>query len=217
MKKLLPLMKKYIVFAILSPILMILEVLGDVIIPYLMSKIVDIGIVNNDIDYIVKTGVIMIVAALLAMIFGVLSSFFGASAGYGFAAEVRQKVFEKIQSFSFTNLDSFTVSSLITRLTNDCNTVGQVTMMSLRMAIRAPAMMIFALFMAFRVNPSLARVFLISLPVLVIVITFALSKARPLFLRLQTHVDKVNGVIQENLTNMRIVKSFNRQDRKSVL
>lgn len=212
MKKLLPLMKKYAVFAILSPIFMILEVLGDVIIPYLMSRIVDVGIVNQDINYITKIGAIMIFTALLAMLFGVSSSFFGANAGYGFAAEIRQKVFEKVQRFSFANLDSFTVSSLITRLTNDCNTIGQVTMMSLRMAIRAPFMLIFALIMAFRVNSSLARVFLISLPILTIAITFTLSKARPLFLRLQTHVDKVNGVIQENLTNMRIVKSFNRQD-----
>lgn len=212
MRKLLPLMKKYIVFVILSPIFMILEVLGDVIIPYLMSKVVDVGISNQDIDYIIKTGIIMILSALLAMFFGVSSSYFGASAGYGFAAEIRQKVFEKIQSFSFANLDSFTVSSLITRLTNDCNTIGQVTMMSLRMAIRAPFMLIFALFMAFRVNSSLARVFLISLPVLAIAITIALSKARPLFLKFQTHVDKVNGVIQENLTNIRVVKSFNRQN-----
>ncbi|MDR7856869.1 ABC transporter ATP-binding protein [Tissierella sp.] len=212
MRKLLPLMKKYIVFAVLSPIFMILEVLGDVIIPYLMSRIVDVGIANQDIDYIIKTGIVMILVALFAMFFGVSSSFFGASAGYGFAAEIRQKVFGKIQSFSFANLDTFTVSSLITRLTNDCNTVGQVTMMSLRMAIRAPSMMIFALIMAFSINASLARVFLISLPVLAIAITIALSKARPLFIKLQTHVDKVNGVIQENLTNMRVVKSFNRQD-----
>lgn len=212
MRKLLPLMKKYIVFAILSPVFMILEVFGDVIIPYLMSRIVDVGIANQDIDYIIKIGFIMILAALFAMFFGVSSSFFGASAGYGFAAEIREKAFEKIQGFSFTNLDTFTVSSLITRLTNDCNTIGQVTMMSLRMAIRAPFMMIFALIMAFRVNSSLARVFLISLPILAIVITITLSKARPLFIKLQTHVDKVNGVIQENLTNIRIVKSFNRQD-----
>ncbi len=212
MKKLLPLMKKYLVFAVLSPIFMILEVLGDVIIPYLMSGIVDVGIVNQDIDYIVKTGIMMILVALLAMVLGISSSFFGASAGYGFAAEIRQKVFEKVQSFSFANLDTFTVSSLITRLTNDCNTIGQVTMMTLRMAIRFPFMMIFALFMAFKVNASLARVFLISLPLLAIAITFTLSKARPLFIRLQTHVDRVNGVTQENLTNMRVVKSFNRQD-----
>jgi len=212
LKKLLPLMKKYIAFAILSPVFMILEVVGDVIIPYLMSRIVDVGIVNQDIDYIIKIGLIMMLAALFAMFFGVSSSFFGASAGYGFAAEIRGKVFEKVQGFSFANLDKFTVSSLITRLTNDCNTIGQVTMMSLRMAIRAPFMMIFALIMAYRVNSSLVRVFLISLPLLAIAITITLSKARPLFMKLQTHVDKVNGVIQENLTNIRIVKSFNRQD-----
>lgn len=204
-------MKKYIVFAILSPIFMILEVLGDIIVPYLMSGIVDVGIANQDIDYITKVGILMIGAALLAMFFGVSSSFFGASAGFGFAAEIRKKVFEKIQKFSFANLDSFTISSLITRLTNDCNTIGQVTMMSLRMAIRAPFMMIFAIFMSFRINSSLARVFLISLPILTIAILAVLSKARPLFLKLQIRVDKVNGVIQENLTNIRVVKSFNRQ------
>ncbi len=212
MRKILPLIKKYSVYTILSPILMILEVFGDVIIPYLMSRIVDVGIVNQDIDYIVKIGSLMILAAIIAMVFGIASSFFGASAGYGFAAEIRQKVFEKIQSFSFSNLDTFAVSSLITRLTNDCNTIGQVTMMTLRMAIRAPSMMVFALFMAFRVNASLARVFLVSLPLLAIIISLVLSKARPLFLKLQTHVDKVNGVIQENLTNIRVVKSFNRQE-----
>ena len=216
MRTLLPLMKKYIVSAVLSPIFMILEVFGDIIVPYLMAGIVDVGIANQDMDYVIKVGIIMIVAALLAMLFGVSSSFFGASAGYGFAAEIRKKVFEKIQNFSFTNLDSFSISSLITRLTNDCNTIGQVTMMSLRMAIRAPFMMTFALFMSFRINSSLARVFLISLPILTIAIFAVLSKARPLFLKLQIHVDKVNGVIQENLTNIRVVKSFNRQDFEEV-
>lgn len=211
MKKLLPLIKKYIVFTILSPLFMILEVVGDVLIPYLMSRIVDIGIANQDIDYIVNIGLIMIGVALLATFFGVTSSYFGASAGYGFAAEIRQKVFNKIQDFSFANLDTFQVPSLITRLTNDCNTIGLVTMMSLRMAIRAPAMMIFALFMSFRINASLAKVFLVSLPILTIAIVLVLSKARPLFLKLQTRVDKVNGIIQENLTNIRVVKSFNRQ------
>ena len=212
MRKILPLMKKYLLFAILSPIFMILEVLGDVIIPYLMSRIVDVGIVNQDMDYILKVGGLMIGVALLAMFFGVSSSFFGASAGYGFASEVRQKVFEKVQGFSFDNLDKFQVSSLITRLTNDCNTIGQVTMMSLRLAIRAPFMMIFALIMSFTVNASLARVFLISLPILTLAIFAILSKARPLFISIQSKVDKVNGVIQENLTNMRVVKSFNRQE-----
>jgi len=210
-KKLLPLMKKYIAFAIASPILMILEVLADIIIPYLMSRIVDIGIANRDIDYIVKIGLIMIGAAMLGILFGVLSSFAGAKAGYGFASEIRQETFKKVQTFSFANLDKFTVSSLITRLTNDCNTIGQTTMMSLRMAVRAPFMMIFALLMAFRINPSLVSVFLVSIPVLLVVLTTVMYKARPLFLEMQGRVDKVNGITQENLTGMYVVKSFNRQ------
>ena len=120
MRKLLPFMKKYVLYAISSPILMILEVAADIFIPYLMSLIVDVGIANKDINYIVKLGAIMIGAALLAMVFGILSAHVGAKAGYGFASEVRKELFGEIQDFSFANLDDFSVSSLITRLTNDC-------------------------------------------------------------------------------------------------
>lgn len=211
MKKLLPFMKKYMFYAILCPILMILEVVADIAIPYLMSRIVDVGIVNNDISYIVKIGLIMIFAAILGIIFGVISSHYGAKAGFGFAAEVRKELFKKVQSFSFANLDKFSVSSLITRLTNDCNTLGQVTMMSLRMAVRAPFLMLFAIIMAFRINASLAKVFMVAIPVTVVLLTIILSKARPLFIEIQNRVDKVNGIIQENLIGIRVVKSFNRQ------
>ena len=204
-------MKKYIKFAVLSPILMILEVFADIAIPYLMSRIVDVGIANKDIEYVLQIGFIMIAAALLAIAFGVISSHYGARAGFGFAYEVRLKLYKKIQGFSFANLDKFTVASLITRLTNDCNTLGQVTMMSLRMAVRAPFMMIFALLMALNINASLAKVFVVSIPVLVVVLIIILSKARPLFLKLQTRVDRVNAIIRENLTAIRVVKSFNRQ------
>lgn len=190
---------------------MILEVLADIIIPYLMSRIVDVGIASQDISYIVKIGLVMIAAALLGMAFGVVSAHFGARAGFGFAAKIRGKLFDKVQEFSFANLDNFTVSSLITRLTNDCNTIGQVTMMSLRMAVRAPFLMLFALIMAMRINSSLARVFLVSIPVAVVVITIVLIKARPIFKTLQKRVDRVNQIIQENLTGIRVVKSFNRQ------
>ncbi|WP_312701413.1 ABC transporter ATP-binding protein [Sedimentibacter sp.] len=204
-------MKKYLFYAILCPILMILEVLADIVIPYLMSRIVDVGIANNDINYIVKLGLIMIAAAVFGIILGVVSSHYGARAGLGFAAEVRKELFKKVQGFSFANLDKFSVSSLITRLTNDCNTLGQVTMMSLRMAVRAPFMMVFALIMALRINASLAKVFMVVIPVTVILLTIILSKARPLFLQMQTRVDRVNGIIQENLIGIRVVKSFNRQ------
>ena len=211
MKRLLPYMKKYIKFAVLCPILMILEVIADIAIPYLMSRIVDVGIANQDIEYVLKIGIIMVAAALSGMTFGIMSSHYGAKAGYGFASEIRLNLFEKVQSFSFANLDRFTVASLITRLTNDCNTLGQVTMMSLRMAVRAPFMMIFALLMALNINASLAKVFVISIPVLVTVLFIILSKARPLFLKMQTKVDRVNAIIRENLTAIRVVKSFNRQ------
>ncbi|MDD2397118.1 MAG: ABC transporter ATP-binding protein [Tissierellia bacterium] len=211
MKELLPFMKKYIKFAVLSPILMILEVFADIAIPYLMSRIVDVGIAEQDIEYVLQIGLIMIAAAIFAIIFGVISSYFGARAGYGFASEVRLKLYKEIQGFSFANLDRFTVASLITRLTNDCNTLGQVTMMSLRMAVRAPFMMIFALMMALNINASLAKVFVVSIPVLVIVLIIILSKARPLFLKFQTRIDRVNAIIRENLTAIRVVKSFNRQ------
>ncbi len=214
MKKLLPFMKKYRMFAILSPILMILEVLADIIIPYLMSRIVDVGIVNQDGAYIVQIGIIMIISALLGMTFGIISAHCGAKAGYGFAAEIRKEAFKKVQGFSFANLDQFTVSSLITRLTNDCNTIGQTTMMSLRMAVRAPFMMIFALIMALRINASLVKVFLVAIPVTALVIAVVLYKASPLFKKLQTRVDRVNAIIQENLTAIRVVKSFNRQDHE---
>lgn len=214
MRKLLTFMKKYAIYAFLSPLFMILEVLADIIIPYIMSRIVDVGIANQDIQYIVKLGIAMVISALLAMTFGVLSTHCGARAGYGFAAEIREETFRKIQSFSFTNLDQLTVPSLITRLTNDCNTIGQVTMMSLRMAVRAPFMLIFALIMAFTINSSLAKVFMIVIPITVIAIAVVLYKAGPLFKKLQSRIDRVNAIIQENLIAIKVVKSFNRQDHE---
>lgn len=206
------LMKKYISYAIMSPIFMILEVVADILIPYLMSLIVDVGIANRDVDYIIKVGLLMVITAFFGILFGSLSAHCGATAGYGFAAEIREEAFKKIQSYSFANLDKFSVSSLITRLTNDCNTVGQVTMMSLRMAVRSPFLLIFALIMAFKINSSLANIFMIAIPLTAAVITVVLVKSRPLFLKLQTSLDKVNAAIQENLIGIRVVKSFNRQE-----
>lgn len=209
-------MKKYMKYAVLCPIMMILEVLADIIIPYLMALIVDVGIAGRDVGYVVKMGIIMIFAALFGMVMGIISSHYGATAGYGFAAEIRKETFKKVQSFSFANLDKFSVSSLITRLTNDCNTLGQVAMMSLRMAVRAPFMMIFALIMALRINAPLASVFMVTIPLTVALIALILSKARPLFIKMQSRVDRVNAVIQENLVGIRVVKSFNRQKHEEM-
>jgi len=214
LKKLLPYMKNYINYAILSPIFMILEVFTDIGVPYLMSKIVDIGIANKDIQYVFKIGVLMVLVSLIGIVFGILSAHCGARAGYGFASEIRYETFKKVESFSFANLDKFSVSSLVTRLTNDCNTLGQVTMMSLRMGVRAPFMMIFALIMSIRINSSLAMIFAVVIPLTAVVITILLSKARPLFLEIQNKVDRVNSIIKENLAGIRVIKSFNRQDHE---
>lgn len=211
MKQLIPHMDRYKTYAFLTPVLMVLEVLTDILIPFLMAKIVDVGIFNQDINYILKMGALMVFLALLGMTFGVLSAFFGSKAGHGFAAELRLETFKKVQGFSFGNLDDFSVSSLITRLTNDITTIGQVTVMSLRMGFRAPFMMIFALFMAMTINAQLTLIFAVSIPVTAGIMVIVLSKARPLFRKIQTQIDGLNAVIKENLTAIGVVKSFNRE------
>ena len=210
-KKLLPYMKDYKWQAIFSPVLMIIDVFGDILIPFLMSLIVDVGIANQDTSYIFRVGTLMVGVSVAATLIGIYSTHLGASAGYGFASNIRSAAFARIQNFSFSNLDHLPPSTLITRITNDCNTLGQVTMMTLRMAIRAPFLMLFALIMSYRVNSSLARVFLVVIPIMVFGTYYVVKKARPLFERMQQRVDGVNKVIQENLTGIRVVKSFNRQ------
>lgn len=211
-KKLLPYMKKYRWQAILSPIIMIVDVMGDILIPYLMSLIVDIGIATRDTQYILRIGLLMSLVTIVATALGIYSTHLGATAGFGFASEVRKDAYKKIQSFSFANLDKLPTPTLITRITNDANTLGQVAMMSLRMAVRSPFLLFFALIMAYRVDASLARIFLFVIPIMFIGTFLVLKKARPLFDKMQERVDNLNGIIRENLIGIRVVKSFNRQD-----
>lgn len=205
-------MKKYRLYAILSPLMMILEVVGDVIIPLLMANIVDIGIANRDMPYVVKMGGLMVVVALFALIMGVWSSFLGAEAGYGFAAELRKDAFSKIQGYSFANLDTLAPPTLITRLTNDSDILGQIAMMSMRMAIRAPFLMVLALIGSLSLNTGLSKIFLVSIPVVIIVLVIIIRFASPMFKMIQTKIDRVNAIVQENLVGIRVVKSFNRKD-----
>lgn len=206
--KLLPYMRKYRFQAILCPLLMFLETAADVMMPFLMARIIDIGIANEDVDFIIRTGLIMIGLALFALFCGALASRLAALASQGMGSELRQGMFDRIQDFSFANLDRFSIPSLITRLTNDVNNVQMVTMMSLRMMVRAPVMMIMALFMAMTINRELANVFLIAIPVLAISLTLIISTAYPRFRKLQKKIDQLNMTIQENLVNIRVVKAF---------
>lgn len=202
----------YIAFAILCPLFMILEVFGDILIPSLMESTIDNGVMNQNIDLVIKNGKYMILVALLALFFGVVSTFFSAKAAQGFGANLRNDVFTKIQSFSFASLDQFEISSLITRLTNDIVFLSNLARMTLRIAVRAPVMFIMAIFMAVRINPKLSMIFAISLPIIAIGAFILMQVALPRFRKFQKSFDQVNNRTQENLMAIRVVKAFTRED-----
>lgn len=207
-KKLKPYLTKYKLFAILAPLAIIIEVLLEIRIPFLMSQIVDVGIASGDITYVLKTGGLMIVMAVLAMIFGVISAVCGAKAGMGFGSEIRKGVFDKIQEFSFANIDKFSTASLVTRLTSDVNNTQNAFMMIIRIAVRAPVMLVSATIMAYSINKSLVSVFLVAIPILAISLFIIAMKTYPRFHVMLKKYDSMNATVQENLISMRVVKSF---------
>jgi ATP-binding cassette, subfamily B, multidrug efflux pump len=207
-RKLLPFMRRFWLPALLCPTVVVLEVIIDVLMPRLMAQIVDVGIANQDVEFIARTGLVMIGLAVVALGIGIASSWLGATASMGFGSEIRRTLFEKVQAFSFARLDKFGVPSLITRLTNDVNNLQNVSMMGLRMAFRAPFMLILALIMAFSINSELALVFLAAIPVLAIGLVLIMSKAFPRFRAMQKKLDAMNTTVQENLISIRVVKAF---------
>lgn len=212
MKQYLKYFEKYKVPVVLAPLMMILECISDIVQPILMSNIVDIGIANMNLSYTVKTGIFMILIALLAACTGILNAIFSSKAAVGFATELRKSLFKKVQSFSFSNIDEFSTASLITRLTSDITQLQNVVTMGLRIFIKAPFMLVFAAIMAVSINKDLALILVCSIPILFIGIMFILKKGFPMFSIMQQKLDKVNESIRENLTNVRVVKSFVRQD-----
>ena len=171
--------KQYKKYAILTPIMVILEIIMEVIIPYLMAKIIDVGIQNNDLNYIIKMGIMLVVSAIMSLIFGVLSGKFAATASAGFAKNLRQGMFYNIQNFSFTNIDKFSTSSLVTRLTTDVTNVQNAFQMIIRLLVRGPVMIIFALIMAFSINKNLSFVYIATMLPLAILLAFITFKAHP--------------------------------------
>lgn len=205
-------MRQYKWYAFLSPLMMILEVFADVMAPFLMAQIVDKAIPAGDQNEVVRLGLIMIAIALGGLLTGGASAFLGAEAGNGLGANIRTETYRKIQSFSFKQLDQFSIASLVTRLTNDVSTISMVTTMTLRMAIRSPVMLIMAIIMAVNINAKLALVFAVAVPVLVVAIVIILYLAKDRFRTMQKKVDDVNAVIEEDLTSIRVIKSFVRED-----
>lgn len=200
--------KPYLSAFIIGPALMIIEVIGEVVLPKLMANIINIGAANHDVPYIIGMGSAMLGMAALMIMGGIGGAYFAAKASISFSSDLRSDVFNKVQKFSFANLDQFSTGSLVTRLTNDITQVQNLINMSLRMMLRAPGMLIGALFMAFMMNSQLALVVLVVIPILIILIAIIIKTAFPRFEIMQKKLDALNSNIQEVLTNVRVIKSF---------
>lgn len=210
--------KPYLSAFILGPVFMIVEVLGEVILPKLMSVIINIGcgavpgVEARGRGFIILIGGVMIVTAFIMMLGGVLGAYFSIKAAVNFAADLRRDVFEQVQRFSFANIEKFSTGSLVTRLTNDITNVQNVVAMALRMLLRAPGMLIGGMIMAFLMNARLALIFCVVIPFLIFAIVIIMKTAFPRFDVMQKKIDALNSRIQENITNQRVVKSFVRDD-----
>ncbi|MBS5063948.1 MAG: ABC transporter ATP-binding protein [Hungatella hathewayi] len=197
---------------IFGPLLMLTEVLGEIMLPKLMSLIINNGVANRDISYIITVGVLMILATLVMAIGGIGGAYFSAKASINFTGDLREDLFAKVQAFSFKNIDTYSTGSLVTRLTNDIQQIQNVMMMALRMMLRAPGLLVGALIMAFLMNARLAVIILIVIPLLTLAIAIILKTAFPRFTTMQKKLDRLNSGIQEALTNVRVIKSFVRED-----
>lgn len=213
-KKLLRHIKDYKKDTILTPIYIILEVVMEVFIPILMAKIVDVGLANGDIGYIVKVGLLMLACAALALIFGMAAGKTAAKSATGFSKNLRKAMYDNIQTFSFSNIDKFSTSSLVTRLTTDVTNVQMAFQMVIKVFVRAPFMMISALVMTFYINPVMGVIFLIATVGLGLVLYIIMTRAHVHFRELFRKYDDLNGSVQENLTGIRVVKAYVREEHE---
>lgn len=194
--------------ALLTPLLVTLEVIMEVVIPLLMANLIDKGIYAGQMNEILKIGVMLVVASLLSLAFGILSGITASKASAGFAKNLRKDLYYKIQDFSFTNIDKFSTSSIVTRLTTDVSYVQMAFQMLTRIVVRTPLMLIFSLIMSFSINAKLALIFLALMPVIGITLYVIMSKAHPIFERVFKKYDVLNNVVEENTNGIRVVKSY---------
>lgn len=211
-KKLAGCIREYKLQTILSPLFIAFEVLIEVIIPFITAKLIDSIEMKSDISVIAKFGGILIALAMLSLACGALSGHFCAVASSGFAKNLRHDLFYKVQSYSFSNIDKFSTSSLVTRLTTDVTNVQNSFMMIIRTAIRSPMMIIFSVIMTLRISKKLTLIFLTTIPFLIVGVTFMLKKVMPFFKKIFKKYDQLNNSIQENISGIRAVKSFVRED-----
>lgn len=205
-------MTPYLSAFIIGPLLMLTEVFGEIMLPKLMSLIINNGVAERDIHYIMTIGAIMVLTTSVMAVGGIGGAYFSAKASICFTSDLREDLFAKVQEFSFKNIDTYSTGSLVTRLTNDIQQIQNVIMMGLRLMLRAPGMFVGALIMAFIMNARLAVVILVVIPLLSLAIALLLRTAFPRFTRMQEKLDRLNSGIQEALTNVRVIKSFVRED-----
>ena len=203
-----------VICAILAPLVMILEVAMDLLQPTLLSNIIDIGVANHDLNYVLITGLKMIIAAIVGLFAGGACSFLAAIASIKLAEEVRQGLFDKIQTLSFLELDKLKTSSLITRLTNDVTQIQQMTNMLLRMMVRAPSTAIGGLVMAIILSKELSKIFVVAIPIILIVVMIILKKSFPLFKKMQQKIDNINLVMRESILGIKIIKALVIEDKQ---
>ena len=210
-KKLMKSIREYKKDSLLSPLMVTLEVIMEVIIPMLMARLIDYGIQAQNLGYVWKMGILLAVTAMISLMFGVLSGKFAAQASAGFAKNLRKDMYYNVQNFSFSNIDKFSTASIVTRLTTDVTNVQNAYQMIIRMAVRAPIMLVFSMFMAFQVNSEMAVIFLAAAPILGIGLYLIMTHAHPIFEKVFNTYDKLNNVVQENLHGIRVVKSYVRE------
>ena len=211
-KTLLKSVREYKFQSLMSPFLVILEVLMEVLIPLEMAKIIDIGIAQGNMDYIIQRGIILVIMAMLSLFFGVTAGNMAAIAGAGYAKNLRHDIFYKVQEFSFHNIDHFSTSGLVTRMTTDITNIQMAYMMSIRLLARAPIMVILSWIMTLLLNKKAALLFLIMIPILGGTLIFIAKKAHPHFIKVFDEYDVLNNSVQENVNASRVVKAFVRED-----
>lgn len=213
-KKLAESMGEYKKQSILAPIFMALEVIMETVIPLIMAKMIDKGITGGNMNALMLTGIALVISAAISLVFGALSAKFASIAATGFAANLRKRLFYKVQEFSFSNIDYFSTSGLVTRLTTDVTNIQNAYQMIIRTAIRAPFMLVAALAMSISINAKLGLVFLVVLPILAVAIYLIMSRVHPIFSKVFKRYDALNGVVQENLHGIRVVKSYVREEHE---
>ena len=214
MKRWFKYIKPYWLYFVLGPLCMIVEVIGEIFIPKLYSQIINNGVNNQNVGYIVGMAALMVGVSVLMLLGGVGGAYFGAKASVNFGADLRQDLYNKVQKYSFANIDKFQTGSLVTRLTNDVTQIQNMVNMLLRMCLRAPGMMIGAIVMAVIMNARLALILAVIMPLMIIALFFLIKYAFPKFGIMQTKLDALNTNVQESITNIRVVKSFVREDHQ---